>query len=127
MASGIEAHRRDLENEAREAERDLDELQDRVDHRIEEMNNEIREHVARIQKEKQRLREQLERKKQILKKKLDEVAAFQVCSQLIPHSSRIVMLTYQLPRRLYLAMFPISPSINLLVHPSPQNNHRVLH
>jgi peptidoglycan hydrolase CwlO-like protein len=86
MSSGIEAHLRDLENEAREAERDVDDLEDRAGRRIEEMNNEVREHVARVQREKQRFRDQIDRKKHILKKKLEEVAAFRVSSPLFCQS-----------------------------------------
>jgi hypothetical protein len=78
MASGIEAHLRDLENEARDAERDVDDFQDRAERRIEAMNEQVRELVARVQREKQGFREQLDRKKLLAKKKHDEVAAFRV-------------------------------------------------
>jgi hypothetical protein len=78
MASGIEAHLRDLENDARDAERDIDDFQERAGRRIDAMNDQVRELVARVQKEKQGFREQLERKKLLAKKKHDEIAAFRV-------------------------------------------------
>ena len=107
MATGIEAHLRDLENEARDAERDVDDFQDRAERRIEAMNEQVRELVARVQKEKQGFREQLDRKKLLAKKKHDEVAAFRVCQNCPPASSFNLVLTCSILRLL-------SPAIQLV-------------
>jgi hypothetical protein len=78
MASGIDIHLRELEDEARQAEVEVEEFKEQADHRTEDLNRQINELVASVQRAKQKDREILERKKLVAKKKRDEVATFRV-------------------------------------------------
>jgi hypothetical protein len=78
MASGIAAHLRDLEHEARDAEKDYEDFQDFVQQRTEAWNIEIHELVHRVQRDKATLKEKLEKKQLFAQRKLDEVQIFRV-------------------------------------------------
>jgi uncharacterized protein YdcH (DUF465 family) len=79
MASAIDAHLRDLESEAFEAEKEADEFRERSYQRIEQLNQEIASHVAKVQAEKEALKERITRKEEWARRKADEVQKFKVC------------------------------------------------
>jgi hypothetical protein len=78
MASGIAAHLRDLEQEARDAERDLEDYRDICQRRTEAWNAEINDLIIRVQQDKLALKAQMEKKQLYSKKKNEEVQAFRV-------------------------------------------------
>jgi F0F1-type ATP synthase membrane subunit b/b' len=78
MASALDAHLRDIETEARQADREVDEYRERADRRIEELNREVEAIVARSQRERALLQEDIERKETRARKKWDAVTSFKV-------------------------------------------------
>jgi hypothetical protein len=79
MASAIDAHLRDLESEAREAEREVDEFRERSYQRIEQLNQEVANIVLRVQTEKEDIKERISKKEEWARRKQDEVQKFKVC------------------------------------------------